>query len=101
MANDPVTPADTPSSPAGYASVTPHGRGPAPYNIQAGNDAAAITASFSETNAAGGQGVLYPRGPRSRETETLLASDAGFALDGYDIDAGTAFGWPNNVEPGG
>jgi hypothetical protein len=31
----PVTPADTPSDAAGYAMVTPHGQGPAPYDIQA------------------------------------------------------------------
>jgi hypothetical protein len=30
-----ITPRDTPSSPADYAAVTPHGQGPAPYDIQA------------------------------------------------------------------
>src|SRR5258707_995092 len=35
-ANNPVTPADTPSSPSGFARVTPHGRGPAPYDLRAG-----------------------------------------------------------------
>ena len=55
---DPVTPAATPSSPAGYAMVTPHGRGPAPYNIQQGNDEAAITAQFDAANGDAGAGVL-------------------------------------------
>src|SRR6266852_2940940 len=96
-----MTPSDTPSSPEGYAEVTPHGRGPAPYNIQAGNDEAAVSAAFSAANADAGAGVLYPRSERQRETEALITSAPGFALDGYDIDAGTNCGWPNNVEPGG
>ena len=32
-APDPVTPADSPSDPSGYASVTPSGIGPAPYDL--------------------------------------------------------------------
>jgi hypothetical protein len=105
MANDPVTPADTPSNPAGYASVTPHGRGPAPYDIQAGQGD--LSGGFGEANAVAGAGVLYAQGPRQAQTETLLSSPQGFALGGYDIDAGFAGGqggdpgWPNNVEPGG
>lgn len=47
---DPVTPADTPSDPAGYAMVTPHGQGTAPYDIQA--PAEDLSGAFhSATNA--------------------------------------------------
>src|SRR5712691_220831 len=84
----PVTPADSPSSPAGFASVTPHGRGPAPYSIQAPLMDGEIAAAFGEANTVGGAGFLYPQGPRQAETETLLASPQGFAVDGYDVDAG-------------
>ncbi len=100
-APDPVTPADSPSSPSDYASVTPHGRGPAPYDIQAGNDEAAIAAQFSAANAAAGAGVLYPQSERQREAGQLMDSPMGFGLDGFDVDAGTNCGWPNNIEPGG
>ena len=105
-ANPPVTPADTPSSPAGYASVTPHGRGPAPYDIQAAQGQDEIASQFGASNAVAGTGVLYPRGPRQAETEVLLSSPQGFAVGGYDIDAGyhagpAQDGWPSNVEPGG
>jgi len=98
-ANDPVTPADSPSSPAGFASVTPHGRGPAPYNIQA--PVPDVTGEFNAANAVAGAGVLYPQGPRQAQTEVLLSSPEGFAVGGYDIDAGTTHGWPTNVEPAG
>src|SRR5713101_8662074 len=95
---DPVTPYDSPSSPSDYASVTPHGIGPAPYNIQAANDEAAVSSALGAAVAIAGAGVLYPRGPRQAETETLIQSAPGFALDGYDIDGGSSGGWPNNVE---
>lgn len=99
-----ITPADTPSSPAGYASVTPHGQGPAPYNIQAAQDD--LSAAVAAAGALSGAGIVYPRGPRQQMTETLMQSPAGFAVNGYDIDAGYHGGdateeWPNNVEPGG
>jgi hypothetical protein len=99
MANDPVTPADSPSSPEGYASVTPHGQGPAPYDIQAPQ--ADLSGVFDAANAVAGSGVLYPQGPRQSMTETLMQSPQGFAVEGYDIDAGFHADWPNNVEPGG
>jgi hypothetical protein len=94
-----ITPQDTPSSPENFAQVTPHGQGPAPYDIQAPLSAGEITAAFDQANADGGSGVLYPQGARQAETQTLLESPAGFASDGYDIDAGTTAGWPNDVEP--
>jgi len=94
-----ITPSDTPSDPAGYASVTPHGRGPAPYDIQAASDEGTVQAAFAAANADAGAGILYPRSERQRETEALITSAPGFAVGGYDIDAGTNCGWPNNVEP--
>jgi hypothetical protein len=94
-----ITPSDSPSSPADFAGVTPHGQGPAPYDIQAPQ--ADLTAAFDAANAAGGQGVLYPRSERQTQTKGLMESPAGFGLDGYDIDAGLSFGWPANIEPGG
>lgn len=96
-----ITPADTPSSPAGYAEVTPHGQGTAPYDVQAPQ--ADLTAAVNAAGALAGAGVVYPQGPRQSETETLMQSPQGFAVDGYDIDAGYHGyeGWPANVEPGG
>ena len=89
-----ITPSDSPSAPEQYAAVPVSGT-----NIQAGNDEAAISAAFAAANADAGAGVLYPRSARQRETEALITSAPGFAVDGYDIDAGTNCGWPNNVEP--
>src|SRR5258708_38342429 len=104
-ANDPVTPRDTPSSPSGYASVTPHGQGPAPYNIQAG--APDLSGVFGSANATAGAGVLYAQSERQRQTEVLLTSPPGFAVGGYDIHARVARGQgggprrPVNVGPRG
>ncbi len=102
---DPVTPAATPSSPAGYAMVTPHGRGPAPYNIQAGNDEAVITAVTNAAGALAGAGIVYPQGPRQAATESLLSSAQGYGAQdidaGYPGSAAGESGWPVNVEPGG
>jgi len=94
-----ITEPDTPSSPAGFAAVTPHGRGPAPYDIQAPMADGEIGAAFDAANAVAGSGVLYPQGPRQAQTETLIQSPQGFGSNGYDIDAGTTAGWPNDVEP--
>lgn len=101
---DPVTPAGAPSDPAGYAGVTPHGRGPAPYDIQAAMPE--VQAQFDAANAVAGAGVLYPMGPRQRETGVLLSSPQGFgAPGGYDINSGFAGEphepWPADVDPGG
>lgn len=96
-----ITPSDSPSSPADYAAVTPHGQGTAPYNVQAATDDAAITAAFNAATAEAGAGVLYPQGPRQAATEALLQSPQGFAVGGYDVDQGTTAGWPSNIEPGG
>lgn len=98
---DPVTPADSPSSPAGYAGVTPHGQGTAPYDIQA--PLGDLTGVFDAANSLGGAGFLYPQGPRQAQAQVLLDSPAGFASGGYDVDAGFSGGgggsWPNDVEP--
>ena len=107
VAPDPVTPADSPGDSAGYAMVTPGGRGTAPYDIQADNGEAGITAAFDAANALAGQGVLYPRGPRQRETGVLLDSPQGFSAgggtSGYDVTAGWSGepdeSWDNNPQP--
>jgi hypothetical protein len=98
-----ITPADSASSPAGYAAVTPHGRGPAPYDIQAGNDEAAITSQMNAANAVAGAGVLYPMGPRQSATEHLIMSPPGYG--DFDITAGFSgsYGetWPGDASPPG
>ena len=100
-----ITPSDSPSSPSDYAGVTPHGQGTAPYDVQAGQDD--LSGLVAAAGALAGAGVVYPQGPRQSMTETLLQSPQGFAVDGYDIDAGFHggqggdAGWPANVEPGG
>jgi hypothetical protein len=72
-----VTPADSPSDPSGFDAVTPHGRGPAPYDIAAPQAIDGIAAAFDAANALAGAGVLYSRGPRQDETEALLTSPQG------------------------
>jgi len=96
-----ITPADTPSSPSGYAEVTPAGTGPAPapYDIQADQaDLSGIVAAAERLSAAG---VLYPQGPRQAATEALLKSPQGYA--DFDITAGFTGGgaWPGDPTPGG
>jgi hypothetical protein len=98
-----ITPADSPSSPGNYAGVTPHGRGPAPYDIQAPSPADEVTAAFNESIALGGAGVLYPMSERIAQARTLLESPQGFGAGGFDVDGGWHGGgggsWPNDVEP--
>jgi hypothetical protein len=100
---DQVTPASSPSSPANYAMVTPHGRGPAPYDIQAMSPEPEVTAAFNTANALGGAGFLYPTSERIQQAQTLLESPQGFGSDGFDVDGGWHGGgggsWPSNVEP--
>lgn len=93
-----ITPSDSPSDPAGYAAVTPHGRGPAPYDIQAASGESTVQAAFDASVADAGSGVLYPRSARQVQTETLMTSAQGYGEQ--DIDGGSTFGWPANVEPG-
>ena len=89
-----ITPRDTPSAPAEYDAVAVQD-----MNIQAPQTD--ISGAFNAANALAGSGVLYPIGPRQSMTETMLSSPQGFAVEGYDIDAGFAAGWDTNVEPGG
>ena len=84
--------------------MTPHGQGPAPYNIQAAQQD--LTGAYDGAGALTGAGIVYPAGPRQSETAALMQSPAGFAVDGYDIDAGyhagpSQDGWPSNIEPAG
>jgi hypothetical protein len=97
----PVTPADSPSSPSGYAGVTPHGQGTAPYDIQApmGDLSAAVAAS----GALMGADIIYGHGPRQAETEALLTSPPGYGefniLQGFSGQGDSSHGWPNDVRP--
>jgi hypothetical protein len=87
-----ITPSDDASAPAQYDAVPVQD-----FNIQA--EQPSLAKAFSAANAVAGAGVLYPAGPRQAQTETLLSSPQGFATEGYDIDAGSASGWPNDIEP--
>lgn len=89
-----ITPSDSPSAPGLYDAVPVQDA-----NIQAPQ--ADLSAEFNAANAVAGAGFLYPQGPRQAMTEALLSSPQGFAVEGYDIDSGSAPGWPTNVEPGG
>ena len=89
----PITPADSPGDAAGYAMVTPHGPGTAPYDIQALDGLEeSITAAADGAGMVSGAGIVYPQGTRQRETEVLLDSPFGFSsgggLSGYDIPSG-------------
>jgi hypothetical protein len=65
-----------------------------------------VTSQFDAANALTGAGVLYGRGPRQREAETLLDSPqgafAGGGTSGPDITAGWSGepdeSWANNVQ---
>lgn len=84
-------------------STGPGSRGPAPYDIQAGDGEAGIAAAFDAANALTGAGVLYPMGPRQHEAQGLLESSQGFSAgggtSGYDITAGWSGSWDNDVQP--
>ncbi len=71
-----VTPADSPSDAAGWASVTPSGQGTAPYDIQAPMDGS-IGGKLNAANALSAAGVLYPQGPRQAEARAILESPQG------------------------
>jgi hypothetical protein len=108
-APDPVTPQAAPGDPAGFAMVTPGGRGTAPYDIQQdlGAIEADITARADAATAVSGAGVLYPVSPRQRETQVMLDSPQGFnsggGLTGYDITQGWSGepdeSWDNLPQP--
>ena len=92
-----ITPSDTPSSPSNYESVTPHGQGPAPYNIQAPQQD--LTAAVAGAGAITGAGIVYGMGPRQQQARALMESPQGFASQGYDIDAGYPGTWGTDKEP--
>lgn len=98
----PVTPGASVSDPAGFASVTPHGRGPAPYDIQAADGVAEMQSAFGGSVAVAGAGVLYPQSPRQADTERLLSSPQGYGE--FSITGGYSGGggedWPSDVGPG-
>jgi hypothetical protein len=75
----PVTPADGPGDPRGWAMVTPAGQGTAPYDISAPQDIAGITAAVSAAGSLTGAGVVYPHGPRQAEAQAILESVQGAA----------------------
>jgi hypothetical protein len=89
-----ITPSDSPSAPELYSAVPVQD-----VNIQAPQQD--LHAEFNAANDAAGAGVLYPQSDRQKQTEALLSSPQGFAVEGYDIDAGSAAQWPRNIEPGG
>ena len=119
-APDPVTPADSPSDPSGYASVTPSGIGPAPYDLfdpMANMDLSGAVQAARElsggqegtSTGAGASGFANIMGPRQAATARLLDSPQGFSAgggtSGYDILPGWSGssddpgdGWPNNTQ---
>ena len=95
------TPSDAPSSPSNYADVTPHSRGPAPYDIQAPmEDLSAVTAAAGRES---GAGIVYPVSGRQSDTANLIMSPPGY--EDFDIFGGYAGGggetWPVDVGPPG
>lgn len=82
-----ITPSDSPSSPAGYASVPVQ-----PMDIQApqADLSGAVAASVSEAMA------------RQPDTERLLQSPQGYGA--FSITSGSSGGggedWPSSVAPG-
>ncbi len=109
-APDPVTPAAGPGDPAGYGMVTPHGRGTAPYDIQADNGQAAIQAAYDSAGAvsAAGVSVYGTQSPRQAAAERLLYSPQGFSAGGgttgflitQGFSGGGGDGWPDDIQPG-
>lgn len=89
-----ITPSDAASAPQQYDAVPVQ-----EFNIQA--EQPSLAKPFAAATSVAGAGVLYPQGPRQAATEALMTSPQGFAVEGYDIDSGSAAGWPTNVEPGG
>lgn len=102
-APDPVTPADGPGDPAGFAMVTPPGRGTAAYDVQAADITGEVAAAFD-----GASSLAGPGGPRQAQIQTLMDSPQGFSAgggtSGFDVTAGYSGGggdsWPNDVQPG-
>jgi hypothetical protein len=98
-APDPVTPAVAPAVPAQFGAVTPHGRGPAEYDIAAPQDIAGIGSALDAAGGLSGAGVLYPQGPRQSEAAALLDSPQGSGA--MSVLAGFPDYEDADVNPGG
>ena len=93
-APDPVTPSGGVGDPAGWAQVTPHGAGPAPYDISGPQDIAGIAAAVQAAmdlsgggeGAATGAGIPNRLSPRQQETAAILDSPQG--ADSSNVFAG-------------
>jgi hypothetical protein len=107
-APDPVTPSDAPSSPDGYAGVTPPGTGLAiaPYSISAPQDIAGIGAAVQAAMALTGGAEGAPTGagipdrdsPRQREAAAILDSPQG--APSSDVFAGFPDYESSDISPG-
>lgn len=99
-APDPVTPQASPSSPEGFAAVTPHGQGPAWYDIQA--EMPDVSGQYASAGAVAGAGVVYSQGPRQAAAEAFLYSDQGYGelhiTEGFT--GGPGGSWTSNPDPG-
>jgi hypothetical protein len=98
-APDPVTPQDTPGDAAGWAEVTPHGRGPAPYDIAGPQDIGGIAAAVEAAGHLAGAGIVYPQGPRQDEAAALLTSPQGAGA--MNVTSGFPDYESSDVSPGG
>jgi hypothetical protein len=97
-APSPVTPADGPGDAAGWAEVTPAGRGPAPYDISAPQDIDGIAAAVSAAGALTGAGIVYPQGPRQAEALAILTSAQG--ADSSNVFSGFPDYESSDISPG-
>lgn len=93
-APSPITPMDGPSDAAGWAEVTPHGMGPASYDISGPQDIAGIEAAVQAAmNLSGGAegsgpgaGIPDRHSPRQMQAEAILESPQG--ADSSNVFAG-------------
>lgn len=109
-APDPVTPSDGPSSPAGWAAVTPSGAGTAPYDISAPQDIGGLTGALSAAmdltgggeGSGPGAGIPDRSSPRQQESAALLDSPQGAGamnvLGGFPDYESTDIGPGANME---
>ena len=106
VAPDPVTPQAAPGDPAGYAGVTPHGQGPAPYDISAPQDIAGITgavqAAMALTGGAEGAdtGAGLPNRDSPRQQEALAILDSPQGAASSSVFAGFPDYESSDVRPG-
>lgn len=105
-APDPVTPQDSPGNAAGYAGVTPHGQGPAPYDISGPQDIGGIEAAVQAAmglsggaeGAGPGAGIPDRHSPRQAEAQALLTSPQG--APAMNVTAGFPDYESSDVNPG-